>query len=126
MKVTAHVEWRKLGEPIQGLEEVILNALQRSRIHSRAYLCTGRSDGRQIEGPIQRPGAFSARTNSSHEQPQKHAACRPGKNIILETIITLRAPSRGHVTRHLNQAASSKHQATSFKPQATSPEIFRR
>jgi hypothetical protein len=28
MKVTAHVEWRKLGEPIQGLEEVILNALR--------------------------------------------------------------------------------------------------
>jgi hypothetical protein len=28
MKVTAHVEWRKLGEPIRTVEEVILDALR--------------------------------------------------------------------------------------------------
>jgi hypothetical protein len=28
MKVTAQVEWRKLGEPIRTVEEVILNALR--------------------------------------------------------------------------------------------------
>ena len=79
---------------------------QRSRIHNRAYLCPGRPAGRQIEGPIQRPGASATRDGSSHEQPQKHAACRYRNNSL--EIITLLAPSWGPATSHHDEASSSK------------------
>ena len=94
------------------------------RIHNRTYLCTGRSDGGQVSGPFQRPGASASRTCSSLEQPQKHAACRPGENNLLE-IITLLAPSWGHATRHRSEATSYKLQAeaTSNKRQAASYKL---
>ena len=93
----------------------------RSRIHNRAYPGTRRPAGRQIEGPIQRPGASASRNGSSHEQPQKHAACRSGNNSV--EIITLRAPSWGLATSHPFQASSFKRQAASRKLQATSIKL---
>ena len=84
------------------------------RIHNRSYLCTGRSDGGQVSGPFQRPGASASRTCSSPEQPQKHAACRPGENNLLE-IITLLAPTWGHATPFSQLATSLKRQASSVK-----------
>ena len=92
-----------------------------SGIHNRTYLCTGGSAGGQIEGPIQRPGASASRNGSSHEQPQKHAACRSRNNSV--EIITLRAPSWGLATSHLSQATSFKRQAASRKLQATSIKL---
>jgi len=66
----------------------------RSGVYDRAYLCSGRSAGRQIKGPIQRPGASAPRDGSSHEQSQKHAACRSGNNSleIINEAATARTP----------------------------------
>ena len=84
------------------------------RIHNRAHMGTGRPAGGQVSGPFQRPGASASRTGSSPEQPQKHAACRPGENNLLE-IITLLAPSWGHATFLPQLATSLKRQASSVK-----------
>ena len=93
------------------------------RIHNRTYPGARGPNGGQDSDSFQRPGASASRTNSSPEQTQKHAACRPGENKILENIITLRAPSWGHATSHPFQATSFKRQAASVKLQAASAKL---